>query len=308
MHEPTTPPDPARSQLRPRALDHVVLPVEDIGVSRERYERLGFTVAPRGEHPFGTENACVFLADGTFLEPLGVAQRETCEAAARAGNSFVRNDQAYRFRRGEEGFSHLVIRSRNAKADHREFVEEGISGGRRLRFKRRFETPDAQRASAAFRLAFAADPRMPDAFFFACEVRKAPKVDRTTLTTHANGAVALREIVGAEPNPTDFQYFFQTFLNQRHMRADSFGMSFVMDGGALLSVLTPAGIMAFHGIEAERVERGVRLHAVVVAVASLDRAATLLESNGVGFDRHGPHLRIPPAAGQGFTLIFAEAP
>jgi hypothetical protein len=29
-------------------------------------------VAADARHPFGTENACVFFADGTYLEPLAL--------------------------------------------------------------------------------------------------------------------------------------------------------------------------------------------------------------------------------------------
>ena len=72
-----------------RILDHAVLPVESLEVARARFSALGFTVAPDGVHPFGTENACIYLADGTFLEPLGIAQREDCEATARKGNVFT---------------------------------------------------------------------------------------------------------------------------------------------------------------------------------------------------------------------------
>ena len=92
-------------QFLPRQLDHLVLPVFDIDVARQRYSDLGFNVAPDGRHPFGTENCCIFFADGTFLEPLGVAHRETCEARAQKGHTFVANDQTFRFRRGGRFFS-----------------------------------------------------------------------------------------------------------------------------------------------------------------------------------------------------------
>ena len=306
MYEPATPPNSAASGIgQPRALDHLVLPVVEVEVARERYEALGFTVAPTGVHPFGTENACIFLADGTFLEPLAIAQRETCEDYARRGNPFIRHDQAYRFRRGEEGFSHLVIRSDDVKADRRLYKEEGLYEGR-VRFSRAFETPDGEKGKASFRLAFAGDPRMPDAHVFACQVAKAPKVDRSALTAHANGAVGLVEVIGAEPNPTDFQYFFQTVLGQRHMRADSFGMSFETAGGRMVSVLTPAGMKAFHGIEAEREERGVRFMTFALSVTDIEATARLLDGNGIGFDRHGPALRVPPAAGQGMPILFRQ--
>jgi hypothetical protein len=53
-------------------LDHLVLPTGSLDAVRSRLSSLGFIVAPTGIHPFGTENACVFLADGTYLEPLAV--------------------------------------------------------------------------------------------------------------------------------------------------------------------------------------------------------------------------------------------
>src|SRR6478735_9325969 len=107
----------------PRLLDHLVLPVIDLTTARGRYEQLGFTVAADALHPFGTENACVFLADKTYLEPLAVASREDCEAAALVGNVFIARDQAYRFRRGQDGFSAIVLSTNDAAGDHQRFVE-----------------------------------------------------------------------------------------------------------------------------------------------------------------------------------------
>lgn len=111
----------------PRPVDHLVLPVVDLDTARQRLEALGFTVAPSAQHPFGTENACVFFSDNTYLEPLAIAQRETCETEARNGNVFVARDQAYRFRNGQDGFSALVMGTQDAGADHKEFVRSGIS-------------------------------------------------------------------------------------------------------------------------------------------------------------------------------------
>ncbi|RUT98898.1 VOC family protein, partial [Mesorhizobium sp. USDA-HM6] len=51
----------------PHPLDHLVLPTRSLEIARQRLSSLGFVVAPTGLHPFGTENACVFFADGTYL-------------------------------------------------------------------------------------------------------------------------------------------------------------------------------------------------------------------------------------------------
>ena len=289
----------------PRAVDHLVLPVADIDVARARYESLGFSVAPDGRHPFGTENCCIFFEDGTFLEPLGIAHRETCEAAALKGNTFVANDQAYRFRRGVEGFSHLVIKSDDAKTDHKLYKSEGISGGRGVRFSRKFKTPHGNADKAAFSLAFAADKRAPDSGFFACEVVQAPNVDRSALMNHANGAVRLLDVVISEPNPSDFQYFLQTFLNQRHMDNNSFGIEFET-ANAKVSVLSPDGMRAFYGMDTEKSERGMRFSALVVGVRELSHVESLLKFQNVLCRKIGPKLIVPAAPGQGATIAFEE--
>lgn len=294
-----------KSYSSPRTLDHLVLPVASIETARSRYEQLGFTVAPDGRHPFGTENCCIFFKDGTFLEPLGIAHRETCEAQSLKGNTFVANDQSYRFRRGLEGFSHLVVKSDDAKGDDRLYKSEGISGGKMVRFSRAFATPDGEKGKVSFHLAFAADRRSPDSGFFSCEVVDPPQVDRSALQTHHNGVTALKEIILSEVNPTDFQYFLQTYLNQREMDADSFGMSFDASNG-IVTVLSPDGMQAFYGIETERQERGMQFQAFVLGVHDLAKTQLHMDQHGIDCTLKGERLIVPPAAGQGATIMFEE--
>jgi hypothetical protein len=52
-----------------RAIDHIVILVDDLAEAVGDYEALGFTVTPGGEHADGaTHNALVSFADGTYLE------------------------------------------------------------------------------------------------------------------------------------------------------------------------------------------------------------------------------------------------
>ncbi len=292
--------------MTPRTLDHLVLPVANIDTARERLTALGFNVAPNGLHPFGTENCCVFFKDGTFLEPLGIAQRETCEVKALKGNTFVANDQAYRFRQGVEGFSSIVLKSDDAKADDKLYKVNGISGGKMVRFGRAFKTPDGESGRVSFHLAFAADPRSPDSHFFSCQVLDAPKVNRSALQAHENGVLGVNEVLISESNPTDFQYFFQTYLKQREMDVDSFGMSFEMTNSKV-SVLSPVGLKAFHGLDVECYERGMKFEAAVLSVTSIAKTAALLIKNDVTHHMMRERLIVPPAEGQGTTMIFEES-
>ena len=293
------------SPRSPRPLDHLVLPVEDLETARARHRALGFTVAADAQHPFGTENACVFFADGSYLEPLAIASREDCEAAARAGNVFVARDQAYRFRRGDTGFSALVVGSKDAEADHARFIKLGMSGGEMLSFSRPMKLPDGAEQTASFKLAFAADLRAPDFFGFAVERVNVPAADRSALTAHDNGVVRISGVILSEPNPTDFQYYVQELACNREVEANSFGMSVELDG-ATITVFNKAGMETHLGVTDASRERGLIGRAVVYRVNDLQALSALLLDNGVAARQVAGRLIVDPAPGQGAYYCFEE--
>lgn len=286
-----------------RALDHLILPTASLGVARARLEALGFIVAPIGVHPFGTENACVFFADGTFLEPLAIGHRETAEAASLSGNQFTVRDAAYRFRRGVEGFSSIVMLSADANADAEQFVVAGIPGGKVLEFGRDFETPTGEKSRMDFRLSFAADLRSPDFFGVTCQRINVPKADRSKLIGHINGVTAIKTIVLTETNPTDFQYLLQELVNEREVVSHSFGMD-IRASNSTISVLTPDGYELFYGGHEESHERGLIARAIVFACNSLEAIAKHLKSQDIEFGYHLGRLVVKPAVGQGAMFVF----
>jgi hypothetical protein len=257
-------------------------------------------------HPFGTENACVFFADNTFLEPLAVGQRETAEAASLAGNQFTARDGAFRFRRGQEGFSAIVVGSINGDADQAQFVNAGVSGGNILDFGRDFEMPDGTKARMDFRLVCTADLRSPDFFGFTCERINVPKADRSKLIVHGNGVVAMRTVVITENNPTDFQYLFQELCNEREVDAHSFGMD-IKCSNATISVLTPVGFEAMFGKSAASTERGLLGQAVIFATQNLSALKSHLKQNAIAFSEHMGRVIVDKAPGQGAHFIFEAA-
>ena len=296
----------AVSPRKARNIDHLVLPVTSLELARERLGRMGFTVAPDAVHPFGTENACVFFENGTYLEPLAIHKREICEAAALKGNVFVARDQAFRFRRGNEGFSALVLATADADEDHKLFSGLGISGGKKLEFSRVFESAGGNKTTASFKLAFADDLRSPDSFVCTCEQVKAPPAKRGKLVEHENGALGIAEIAMGEPNPSDFQYFLQEVLNQRDVNAHSFGIELVAANGNV-ATYTARGLKAWYGIESGCHGRGLRFRAFSVAVKNLDKTEKLLKKNKVACRRIAQRVVVDHAAGQGCVIAFEEA-
>ncbi|MFC3323093.1 VOC family protein [Mesorhizobium cantuariense] len=283
-------------------LDHLVLPTHSLDVARAQLTSLGFVVAPTGIHPFGTENCCVFLADGTYLEPLAIGDEQAAMKAIADGNVFVARDRAYRESHGDEGFSAVVFSTSNADANHARYLKAGISAGDMLSFSRAFADMAGKSDIASFKLAFAAGAEATDAFLFACERVNAPDVDRTALQAHANGATGIVEIVAVSDAPGKQHGLISVAVDDP--TADGRGGMFHLPN-ANLSVIDPASFTARFGLPAGA-PTDLRFAAVVFSVRRADVASRLLAANSIQHDIAGNDIVVQPAPGQGAAFIFRE--
>ena len=288
-----------------RPLDHLVLPVVDLATARLRLSALGFSVAPEARHPFGTENACVYFTDGTYLEPLGIADLQIYGNHVRDGLEFVARDRAFRFRVGEDGLSAIVFRSDDATADHEAFMAEGIAAGDLFRFSRAFQREDGSEAEAGFRLAFAADPRAPDLFFFTCE-RLLPLNPPEALMAHQNGVTGIAEVLIGEDNPMEFEPLLQQLGHCHEMEIHPHGVT-VEGIGADISIFPHAHLRDRFGISPPATGRGLVGRAIAFEAADIGNTADILAKNAVQHKAADGMICVPPAPGQGVTFIFKEA-
>lgn len=273
-----------------RSLDHLVMPTADLTVARARLESLGFTVAPQGDHPFGTINACVYLADGTFFEPLAIGDRPLVDLSVKSGNNFVVSDKRFRDAAGEEGFSGLVFSTTDADADDLEFRDLGISGGGMVEFSRPAIDMSGRSDIASFVLAFAATPVAPDLHFFTCERRKAPKVDRSELERHDNGARVIVAITATSHDPEACAEFL----------AKAARSSVTDEDGTMVVALNGAKIRVLSG-------KKTHLTSVTFAVDEVEALKRMFSARAIGYEeRNQRALTVPATAGQGADFIFEE--
>ena len=283
-------------------LDHLVLPTASLAAARARLTSLGFIVAPTGIHPFGTENCCVFFADGTYLEPLAVGNEQVAADAIAGGNVFVARDRRYRASLGDEGFSAVVLGTTDAEADHTRYVSAGLSAGDVLSFSRAFTDAAGKSDVASFKLAFASSATATDAFLFACERINAPKIDRSALQAHANGVTGIAEIVAVSDAPSTQALLISAVAGSKQES----GAVFDLPNGRL-TVLDPAAFTARFGFAAGA-PTDLRFAAIVFSIRSVDVAARLLAANAIEHDIAGNEIVVQPASGQGAAFIFREIP
>ena len=106
-----------------RGINHLVLAGKDLDAMRGAYAALGFTVAPRGQHPFGTGNSVIQL-HGSYLELLAVTKPQDVVEHGRRSFSFSAFNRDYLKR--HEGFSMLVFDTPDAGADLASWQSAGL--------------------------------------------------------------------------------------------------------------------------------------------------------------------------------------
>ncbi|SFB49100.1 Glyoxalase-like domain-containing protein [Rhizobium sp. NFR07] len=265
---------------------------------------LGFTVAPDGHHPFGTANACVFFEDGTYLEPLALADRRKAGAAAKRGNVFTDRDLIYRGRRGREGFSAFVVASDDAAADHARFSAAGISAGQPLEFGRMMVSPGGDTLEARFQLAFAAAEASPDFFAFAVQRLVSFPQDMGALRSHANAVVGIKEIVLSAEDPLQSAQLLTHVLQVQGEEGET-GLAFPVENSRV-RVLDPEQLAHDFGAPVRGGATGLSGQVVVFRTTDLAVTEIILAANDVAFIRRDGRVLVSPAPGQGVLFGFEE--
>jgi catechol 2,3-dioxygenase-like lactoylglutathione lyase family enzyme len=284
-----------------RGIDHLVLCVSDLERAVALYRQLGFTTTPRAQHPWGTDNSLVQLSD-CFLELLTVARPELIPTSSEQHFSFGAYNSDFLSRR--EGMSMLAFESRDAQADRDEFASRGLTPFEDFHFERSATLPDGTQARIAFTLAFATDPRMPEAAFFCCQQHAPQYFWKPQYQSHANGAVTIDEVVMVAEEPTALADFFRKIQERES----------VEEGGDRLTVRTPRGTITvltpenarqcYSGAELLDFHRGPHFLGFVVRASDLDQVAGYLRSSGIPFESSANSIWVSPKDAFGVLVEF----
>jgi catechol 2,3-dioxygenase-like lactoylglutathione lyase family enzyme len=283
-----------------RGLDHAIHVVCDLEAAGAFYQRLGFQVGARNQHPWGTANRIVQLP-GFFVEILGVAEPDKIPPMAAGRFSFGAFNRDFLARKGE-GLSGLVLETTDAPADKAEFDRAGFGGFELLEFSRKSVLPDGGKTEVGFSIAFARDPASKEVGFFTCRQKTPESFWSPQLQRHPNGAREIAAAVFVAENPTDHHIFLETFSGSRDLRATSLGLRVATPRGVIL-VFDRRAFQDSLGIDAPA-EDGLRLSALVFRVADRAAAKRLLETNGVEHHEQRDRLVIGPQAAHGAALVF----
>lgn len=270
-----------------RAIDHVVLTVQDLDRAAAAYQRLGFTLTPRATHEdrMGTSNRLAQFGGRNFIELLEVDRPERL-----ARHDFEASPPFFSFGdhnrlalRDREGLSMLVFVGDNARADIRNFTAAGLPTFAPFDFERSAKLPDGAQVRVAFSLAFVQSPDMPKVAFFVCENRAQEHFWKPDYQSHANGAVGIVAVyLGSTAPERDADFVGRMFGGE--VRAIAGGYKVACGPAQELRVLSPQAIAERHGSVAGLDSGSPVLAGIALASRSKQGLTSAAEANGMFID------------------------
>lgn len=198
----------------------------------------------------------------------------------------------------------LVLASPDARADQAAFVAAGLQTYAPFDFSRRARLPDGGEATVSFSLAFATHPAMTEAVFFVCQQHAPQYFWKPEYQRHANGAIAIDEVVMVADRPGESADFFERLQGPGAVAAR--GKALRIDAGAgAITVTTPTEFTArFDGARISRAPCSPYLAAYRVRVADLELCARVMSERGAAFARMGKALQVAPGGAFNVALEF----
>lgn len=270
-------------------LDHVVVNARDrLDEAANVYQRLGFTLTPRGYHTLGSMNHLAIF--GTeYLEliavPPGAAGRPEIMASP-------------------IGLDGLVFGSEDAEATHAVLAAAGVAIDPAQQFSRPVDL-DGKHADATFRTTRLKREAVPAGRLYFCQHLTRSLVWRDEWRHHANGVVGVVRAVIVAEDPGRLEVLFATMFGAQAVRKTDDGCALIV-GLSRFDVVTPSALWEMFG-DAAAESRGRRdyMAALTLRTVSLDAAERALEAGGIrGIDRIGASVLVPAAQAFGVTIEF----
>ena len=241
-----------------RGLDHIVHAVRDLDAAAELYRGMGFTVGARNRHSWGTHNHIVQVAGGFFIELLTLAEPEKL-----GSDGFSKMFGAYNgdFLKRQEGFSLLILESKDAAGDEQAFRSAKIAASDVMRFDREGKRPDGSVVKVAFSLAFADDNHAPDTHFATCQQHYPENFWNPAFQKHDNGVQSVAGVVLVADTPNEHREFVLRFSGAADAQAIGDGFTVKTPRGEI-AVMTPASFRATFKTTPPDVRKGARLAAL----------------------------------------------
>ncbi len=279
------------------SLDHPVIAARDLDAARATYERLGFTIPPRGSHiEWGTGNLCIMFQDD-YLEIRGIVD----------ASRFTMNLDKHLDQYGE-GLMGVAFRTDDVQTSYREMVDHGMRVAEPRRLTRNFEHPEGW-TQPSFELCVPEPDDIEGLMHVVVLQHLTPElIRRPDFLSHQNACVGVNAMAGIVHDTERIAAKLALLLGDDSVQTDADGVHLVVPTGQQIDLLLPHAYQArFGDIGRESDSKTPRLGAMTLQVEKLSRTQDVLAGNSVAFDiTDEGTIRVGPDYTCGLILDFTE--
>lgn len=280
-------------------IDHPVIAARDLDAARVQFERLGFTVPPRGSHvEWGTGNLCIMFPDD-YLEIRGIID------ASRFTMHLDEHLDAF-----GEGLMGVAFGTSDIDLCHAELRQNGVNPGNLQRLSRNFEHPDGW-TQPSFKLC-APDAEDIEGLMHVVVIEHlTPELlRRPDFLAHANSAIGVNAVAGTIYEKRRVADKLRRLLGEAAIVEDEDGVRAVLASGQRLELLLPVEYERKYGAAPPSPQpEAPRLGNLTLRVASLDALCGVLWDRGVDFSEpSGGQVMVAAEHACGAALRFTESP
>ena len=261
-------------------IDHPVIASKDLDVTRAQFERLGFTVPPRGSHiEWGTGNLCIMFPDD-YVEVRGIIDPER----------FTMHLDEHLEKKGE-GLMGVALGTADVKASYAQAIDAGINTGELRSLRRNFEHPEGWTQPAFSLYAPDADDIEGLMHVVVIEHLTPELIRRPDFLEHANGCIGINGMHGTVDDVERVAAKMRRLLGDDAVHQDGDGLTLTVPSGQSIRLdgSDTSGLLS-----------------MTMRVADLDHTERLFIDNDVAFVRDGDTITVAPGDACGTTLHFTE--
>jgi catechol 2,3-dioxygenase-like lactoylglutathione lyase family enzyme len=266
-------------------IDHIIVAVRDLEAARAGWQRLGFTLTPRGRHVGqGTANYCIMFPRD-YLELLGFVERD--EHAHRLET----------FLAGREGAMSVAFApDRDAAAARAALAANGLHPGEPRALGRALELPEGD-VTPRFSLLNLPSEETPALDCFVCGHLTPELVRRPEWLRHPNGVTGIAAVHLVAEDPAALAPAYRRLLGAERVSPNGNGIA-VDTGRNRLNFARPG--MSGTDIPPPAIT------ALELRVESLAATGDYLRGVGIAYlDLPDGRLAVNPADANGTALLFA---
>ncbi len=280
------------------SIDHPVIAARDLDAARVIYEKLGFTIPPRGSHvEWGTGNLCIMFPDD-YLELRGIID------ASRFTMHLDEHLDTY-----GEGLMGVAFGTDDVESSFEQAIDNGIATGEMRSLTRNFEHPEGWTQPSFKLFAPVASDIVGLMHVVIIEHLTPELIRRPEYLQHANGCVGVDSMAGTIYDIEACAAKMRSLLGERAVAVREEGLYLQLPTAQHIELLLPDAYRARYGeIAASPKRETPRLGAMTLRVDTLAGTRAALEQNAVPYTEPGTGLlRVAGRNSCGVTLQFTES-